>query len=157
MYLLEETRHKEKFLDFFLFSILLFSGLIEGVIVMSIVSYLSVQGMLVFLDCKHALLSRKKLHSDHEGIIIISLPKRFLWIYLEILVDTQKVEVYFETIASASTKVKNSIEYCFCYFSFYVNDNVNLKMCIRHGYFCTKYFISEYSSSGLMRTVKLFT
>jgi hypothetical protein len=73
MYLLEETRHKEKFLDFFLFSILLFSGLIEGVIVMSIVSYLSVQGMLVFLDCKHALLSRKKLHSDHEGIIIISL------------------------------------------------------------------------------------
>jgi hypothetical protein len=62
----------------FLFSILIFSGLIEGVIVMSIVSYLSVQGMLVFLDCKHALLSRKKLHSDQEGIIIISLPKRFL-------------------------------------------------------------------------------
>jgi hypothetical protein len=115
MYPLEETRHKEK-VFLLLFSILIFSGLIEGVIVMSIVSYLSVQGMLVFLDCKHALLSRKKLHSDHEGIIIISLTKIFLSIYLEILVETQKDEVYFETIASASTKVKNSIEYFLQFF-----------------------------------------
>ena len=34
---------------------------------MSVVSYLSVKGMVIFLDCKHNLLSRKKLHCDEEG------------------------------------------------------------------------------------------
>ncbi len=43
------------------------SGLFEGVIVMIVVSYLSVKGMLVFLECKHSISNRKKLHSDLEG------------------------------------------------------------------------------------------
>ncbi len=43
------------------------SGLFEGVVVMIIVSYLSVKGMLVFLECKHSIGNRKKLHSDLEG------------------------------------------------------------------------------------------
>ena len=37
---------------------------------MSFVSYLSVKGMIIFLECKHVLISRKKLHSDNEGMFV---------------------------------------------------------------------------------------